>query len=233
MSASREAQQKSLSAQEKTQMSKCDIDKLVKDVIKIHCLLQVCGDLNRVWASSCLISTILGLWCTHGSGNQKCPVQLVIIWVAECQWTTLQGLNAPMRCHMLLLHNTSTIFLLVPTTPVSLVCDASKTFHMLDTLRQVQSYFNSTIDSVQLLSIIKLSMSTPHSLAHVLKVHRQRQQCAYNTLPCPNYNLYVAIVSGIGCSCFLQLAYWCKMTGAYSWISWLKNVPTRNGVLFV
>ena len=33
--------------------------------------------------------------------------------VLECQWTTLQGLNAPMRYHMLLLHNTSGVFHLV------------------------------------------------------------------------------------------------------------------------
>ena len=63
----------------------------------------------------------------------------------------------------------------------------------------VQSYFNSTW-SVQLLSIV---MSTPQkSPVHVLKVHRWRQQCAWHELACQNYNSYVAILSGMGCSCF-------------------------------
>ena len=80
--------------------------------------------------------------------NGGCRVPMDYCHCLQC----LQGLNAPVRCHMLLwllmyvisphtllLHNTSGAFLLVPIVERSLshLCDALQTFHMLDTPRRL------------------------------------------------------------------------------------------------
>ena len=62
-----------------------------KDAIEIHCLLQVCHDLNGVWTLLSVISTRPWLWCTCCTWYWKSnfPINLLIMGVAECQWTTV------------------------------------------------------------------------------------------------------------------------------------------------
>ena len=58
--------------------------------IKSYYLLQIPGDLSRVWSSLIVVFTTPWLWCTGWTRQWKlkCPVTVLIVGIAKCQWTT-------------------------------------------------------------------------------------------------------------------------------------------------
>ena len=77
-----------------------------------------------------------------------CCADLLSEWLQKTQVFAVYPIKELL---MLLLHNTSAIFILVPlyNNHVSHLCDASKIFHMLDTLKHINSATNRNRTQVQ------------------------------------------------------------------------------------